>query len=43
MIALLPGVFVLVIQRPFGAMAFSLVMFHMLGIGLCWCLSNLRS
>ena len=33
----------LVTQQLFGVMAFSLGMFHMLSVALCWCLSQLCS
>jgi len=43
MIASLFAIFTLVTQQPFGFMPFSLVMFHALGIALCWFLFHLCS
>jgi len=43
MITSLPSIFTLVTQQPFEVMAFSLGMFHTLGVALCWCLFHLHS
>jgi len=43
MIVSLLGIFTPVTLQPFGVVAFSLGMFHTLGVALCWHYSHLCS